>query len=180
MSRKGKNPIPVPKGVEVKIQSDQISVKGPKGFLQQAIISGVVVENIGDALTVVVEPALAGRLPGAQGLFWSLINNMVAGTTDGFSKSLDLVGVGYRASVQGKFLDLLLGFSHPTKIQIPEGISVSVQKNTNILVSGADKQLVGKFAADVRAFRPPEPYKGKGVRYTDEYVRRKAGKSGKK
>ena len=114
------------------------------------------------------------------GLYWALIDNMVKGVSVGYEKKLEMIGVGFRAIVQGRLLDLQIGLSHPTKISIPEGIDVAVEKNTNIMIKGIDKALVGQFAADVRGKKPPEPYKGKGIRYSDEQVRRKAGKAGKK
>lgn len=179
MSRKGKQPIPIPKGVEVKIADGIVTVKGPKGSLTQELIDGINVK-VEDG-HIIVEPSPDGiDLGKFHGLTRSLINNMVEGTSKGFEKQLELVGVGYRATVQGQILDLQLGFSHPTKMPIPHGIHVKVDKNT-VLVSGINKQEVGQYCAVIRAVRPPEPYQGKGVRYKDEYVRRKQGKaSGKK
>jgi len=176
MSRKGKLPIALPKGVEVKATKTEVSVKGPKGTLKHALPEGI-------ELKIEKERVLVELAENAQdknnfhGLYRSLIQNMVIGTTQGFEKLLEMVGVGYRAAVQGKNLDLQIGFSHPTKVEIPEGIQVTVDKGTAILVKGMDSQVVGQFAATVRAQRPPEPYQGKGIRYKDEYVRKKAGKA---
>lgn len=179
MSRIGKLPIAVPKGVEVVVEGNLVKVKGPKGQISQVIEKGILVEIDGDTVHVKV-PEGSKDLGKFQGLYRSLIQNMVDGVSKGFSKELSLVGVGYRATVKGKDVDLQLGFSHPTIVGIPEGIEVKVDKNTEISITGCDKQAVGQFAASLRALRPPEPYKGKGIRYRDEHVRRKAGKSGKK
>jgi large subunit ribosomal protein L6 len=176
MSRKGKLPIPVPAGIEVKISGSNISVKGPKGSLQQEIVPGINVRLDGKEIIVeIAEGALDKNH--FHGLIRTLIHNMIVGTSTGFETKLEMVGVGYRAAVQGNLLDLQIGFSHPTKLPIPEGIQVKVDKNTMISIVGADKQQVGQFAAAVRAIRPPEPYQGKVIRYHDEYVRRKAGKA---
>jgi large subunit ribosomal protein L6 len=179
MSRSGKIPIALPKGVEVKVTGLTVSVKGPKGTLSADVNEQVqvTVEN-GQILVVTAE--LSREMSRYQGLYRALIKNMVVGTTEGFEKKLEMIGVGFRATVQGNVLDLQLGFSHETKISIPTGITVKVEKNTQISITGVDKQLVGEFAASVRRLRKPEPFKGKGIRYTDEYVRRKAGKAGKK
>lgn len=176
MSRKGKAPIPLTKGVEVKFNGSTLTVKGPKGSLTREILPGieVLVEN---------EQVLVNLATGHEdksnyhGLFRSLINNMVIGTSTGFVKKLEMIGVGYRAAVQGQLLDLQVGFSHPTKVTIPQGVQVTVEKNTTIIVTGTDLQQIGQFAAQVRSVRPPEPYQGKGIRYQGEYVRKKAGKS---
>lgn len=179
MSRKGKLPIPLPKGVEVKVSSTEVSVKGPKGLLLQKLVPGIQV-SVDESQVIVSlegEPADLNRY---HGLYRTLIQNMVLGTTEGFEKRLEMIGVGYRAAVQGDLLDLLLGFSHPTKLTIPKGLTVKVDKNTLILISGFDKHLVGQFAATVRQMRPPEPYQGKGIRYVGEYVRKKAGKAAAK
>lgn len=182
MSRKARNPIPLAKGVDVKIESKNgmtlVTVKGPKGTLQQHLRKEVVVKvNEGNVTLVLDERHKNAK--NFLGLYWALVSNMVLGVTNGFEKKLEMVGVGFRAAVQGKLLDLQIGFSHPTKVEIPEGIKVAVEKNTLVMISGVDKQKVGQFAAEVRGFRPPEPYKGKGIRYVDEYVRKKAGKAGK-
>ncbi len=179
MSRKGKLPIPVPKGVEVKINPNEITVKGPKGTLHQKLIPSIHVRQ--EQETLIVELAPGCEQDGKyHGLYRTLIANMVEGVTKGFSKDLEMVGVGYRASVQGHHVDLQLGRSHPTKLSIPEGIQVKVDKNTAIQISGVDKGKVGHFAAVIRAEKPPEPYQGKGIRYKDEYVRKKAGKAAAK
>ena len=161
MSRKGKLPIPLPKGVEVKVHKNEVSVKGPKGTLHIRLQPGIVVQVEGNHLNVLLDDNNqdAGNF---HGLYRSIINNMVIGATQGFEKKLEMIGVGYRAAVQGHILDLQIGFSHPTKLPIPEGIHVKVEKNTLISITGIDKQLVGQFAANIRAVRPPEPYQGKG------------------
>lgn len=179
MSRKGKLPITLPKGVEVKINGTDLSVKGPKGTLHQQLHKSVVVNVQGDQCTVELAEG-CDEMGNFHGLFRSLIQNMVIGTTTGFEKRLEMIGVGYRAAVQGKALDLQIGFSHPTKLPIPEGVTVTVEKNTLIIMKGADPQVVGQFAATVRSARPPEPYQGKGIRYQGEYVRKKAGKAAAK
>lgn len=172
MSRVAKNPVPVPQGVDVVVQGQMITVKSAKGSLQMALHKRVqtVLEN--NVLTFAPsdkEP----RSDAMAGTTRALVNNMVVGVTQGFSKKLDLVGVGYRAQVQGKMLNLTLGFSHPVGFGIPEGIVIETPSQTEIVVKGVDKQLVGAVAAKIRAYRPPEPYKGKGVRYSDEVVVRK-------
>lgn len=179
MSRKARMPIMLPKGVEATFDGKIVTVKGPKGTLTQAMIKGVVVtvEN-GTILVSLDESAKNER--NFLGLCWALIANMVKGVSEGFEKRLEMIGVGYRAAVQGKLLDLQIGLSHPTKIEIPKGIDVAVEKNTMIQIKGIDKREVGQFAADIRSKKPPEPYKGKGIRYVGEYVRRKAGKTSKK
>lgn len=180
MSRKGKLPIPLPKGVEVKVTEAEVVVKGPKGSMNQPAIKGIVVKVEENQIVVELEDGNSD-LKNFHGLMRSLISNMVVGTTEGFEKRLEMIGVGYRAAVQGDLLDLQLGFSHPTKLPIPKGLTVKVDKNTLISITGFDKHLVGQFAATVRSKRPPEPYQGKGVRYAGEYVRKKAGKTaGKK
>ncbi|MDP1879934.1 MAG: 50S ribosomal protein L6 [Parachlamydiaceae bacterium] len=176
MARKGKLPVPLPKGVEVNITETNISVKGPKGTLNQKIVPGIQVTTENDQLLVSLIDEKSD-LEHFQGLYRTLILNMVLGTTQGFEKRLEMIGVGYRASVQGNLLDLLIGFSHPTKLPIPQGLDVKVEKNTLIIISGFDKHLVGQFAATIRSKKPPEPYQGKGIRYVGEYVRKKAGKS---
>jgi large subunit ribosomal protein L6 len=178
MSRVGKTPVPLKKGVEVTIKDNTVTIKGPKGTLTQNLMAGITVKEENETLVLSI-PEDKEELSAFHGLYRSLINNMVIGVTEGFSKDLELIGVGYRAAVKGNALDLQLGFSHPMLLDIPQGLEVKVEKNTQVTVSGCDKQAVGQFAALVRAKRPPEPYKGKGVRYKNEYVRRKAGKSGK-
>ena len=177
MSRIGKSPIELPSGVEVKINGDVVEVKGPKGTLKQTLNEGITV-SVDDG-TVTVERANDERATRAlHGLLRSLINNMVVGVSEGYSKELTAVGVGYRAALKGKQLELPVGYSHPVEIDAPDGITFEVPEPTKIVVGGIDKQLVGQVAANIRADRPPEPYKGKGIRYTDERVRRKAGKAG--
>lgn len=178
MSRYGKIPIPLPQGIEVKKSEDKLFVKGPKGELSLPIKKGIEIEIQENKILVLYKDD-AETNSATHGLFRSLIYNMVIGVSKGFEKRLSLVGVGYRASVSGHTLDLQLGFSHPTKRSIPKGIHVAVDKASTIIIQGIDKQLVGQFAALVRAIRPPEPYKGKGVRYEKEYVRKKAGKAAK-
>lgn len=179
MSRKGKLPITLPKGVEVKVSGSDLSVKGPKVTLHQKLHKAIVVHVKGDQVTVELAKGFE-EMGHFHGLFRSLIQNMVTGVTTGFEKKLEMIGVGYRAAVQGKALDLQIGFSHPTKLPIPDGVNVTVEKNTLIIMKGADSQVVGQFAATVRAARPPEPYQGKGIRYQGEYVRKKAGKAAAK
>lgn len=179
MSRKGAAPIALPKGVEVKNENGKVIVKSPKGTLSYEPVSGIIVTVDGGHVHVTMAKEREEELNQYHGLAWSIINNMVAGLTKGFEKKLEMIGVGYRAAVQGHMLDLQVGFSHPTKLHIPEGLKVVVDKNTMISISGVDKQAVGQFAAEVRATRPPEPYQGKGIRYEGEYVRKKAGKAAK-
>jgi large subunit ribosomal protein L6 len=179
MSRKGKDPVPLPAGTEVKTVGDLISVKGKRGTLSFKLMPGIEYHIDGSHLVVTLAETHQdhGKF---HGLYRSLINNMVVGVNTGFEKKLEMIGVGYRAAVQGHLLDLQVGFSHPTKVTIPTGITVSVEKNTLITVQGNDKQQVGQFAATVRAVRPPEPYQGKGIRYSGEHVRKKAGKAAAK
>lgn len=179
MSRKARLPIKLPKGAEAKFDGKTLSVKGPKGALSREILKGIVVTVSSGDIVVKLDESMR-EAKNFLGLYWALIANMVQGVSEGFEKRLEMVGVGYRAAVQGKLLDLQIGLSHPTKIKIPDGIDVAVEKNTNIQIKGTDKRLVGQFAADIRGKKPPEPYKGKGIRYVGEYVRRKAGKAGKK
>jgi large subunit ribosomal protein L6 len=173
MSRIAKAPIELPSGVEIKIAGSEVSVKGPKGNLVQELHPSVSVEQEDKTLTV--KPADDAAIPMA-GTFRSLVNNMVTGVSDGFEKKLTLVGVGYRAQVQGSKLTLALGFSHPIEYSAPEGVTIEVPSQTEIVVKGCDKQKVGQVASEIRSFRPPEPYKGKGVRYSDERVVRKEAK----
>lgn len=179
MSRKGKNPVPLPKGVEVKVTDAEVTVKGPKGTMHQQLMPGIQVK-VDNGQVIVALDENNSDSSHFHGLYRALINNMVVGTTEGFEKRLEMIGVGYRAAVQGDLLDLQLGFSHPTKLQIPSGLNVKVDKNTLIIITGFDKRLVGQFAATVRSKRPPEPYQGKGIRYAGEYVRKKAGKAAAK
>jgi large subunit ribosomal protein L6 len=175
MSRVGKVPIPIPDKVQVNIKSDSVEVKGPKGSLSMKMPPRVQVSQ--EDGSIIVAPMGQEKNDNAfHGLGRALINNMVVGVSEGFQRVLEIVGVGYRANVEGKTLVLELGYSHPIRYPIPEGIEISVEKNTVVTVKGADKQKVGDVSADLRGFRPPEPYKGKGVRYQEEYVRRKEGK----
>jgi large subunit ribosomal protein L6 len=169
MSRIGNLPVPLPKGVEVNIAPDAVSVKGPLGTLTQALTKDVRLKKDGEAL--VVEAANDSNQANAMsGTIRAILSNMVAGVTKGFERKLTLVGVGYRAQAQGDKLNLTLGFSHPVVHQMPKGIKVETPTQTEILIKGLDRQLVGQVAATVRAYRPPEPYKGKGVRYADEVI----------
>jgi large subunit ribosomal protein L6 len=175
MSRIGRKPIAVPDGVTVDIKPGAVSVKGPKGELSQAVSPDMKVTQ--DNGTVTVErPTDRGEHRSLHGLTRSLIANMVVGVTDGYEKRLEIQGVGYRARLQGKALELSVGYSHPVSVTAPEGIEFEVPQPTQVVVRGIDKQLVGEIAARIRRTRPPEPYKGKGVRYAGEHVRRKVGK----
>ena len=173
MSRIAKAPIELPSGVDVKVAGDEVSVKGPKGNLALKLHPSVNLEQ--EDKTLSVTPGNDAAIPMA-GTFRSLVNNMVVGVSDGFEKKLTLVGVGYRAQVQGTTLTLALGYSHPIEYKAPEGITIEAPTQTEIVVKGCDKQRVGQVASEIRAFRPPEPYKGKGVRYADERVVRKEAK----
>jgi large subunit ribosomal protein L6 len=175
MSRIGRKPIPVPDGVTVSIAPGQVSVKGPKGELSQDLNPDMKISESDGVLTV-ERPTDRGEHRALHGLTRSLIANMVVGVTDGYEKRLEIQGVGYRARLQGKSLELALGYSHPVSLSAPDGIEFEVPQPTQVIVRGIDKQLVGETAAQVRKARPPEPYKGKGVRYEGEYVARKVGK----
>jgi large subunit ribosomal protein L6 len=175
MSRIGKRPIEIPAGVEIDIGDGEVTVKGPKGELRQAVSPEMRIER-SDATLTVERPSDRGEHRALHGLTRTLIANMVVGVTDGFEKRLEIQGVGYRARLQGKQLELALGYSHPVSVTPPNGIEFEVPQPTEVVVRGIDKQLVGEIAAQVRKQRPPEPYKGKGVRYAGEYVRRKVGK----
>lgn len=179
MSRKGKQPIALPKQVEVNITADLVSVKGPKGQLSLKRIRGIDVKKENEEVHVLLNEAENGEGK-FHGLFRSLLFNMVKGVTEGYNKSLEMIGVGYRAAVQGQKLDLQIGTSHPVSLPIPKGIEVKVEKNNQIHISGVDCREVGQFAATVRSKKPPEPYQGKGIRYVGEYVRKKAGKAAAK
>ncbi len=175
MSRVAKNPIEVPSGVEIKIANDEINVKGAKGNMQLPLHKSVKVGQEEGILKV--QPVDEAKDSWAMaGTFRALINNMVVGVSAGFTKKLQLVGVGYRAQANGSILNLSLGFSHPIDYAVPEGVTVETPSQTEIVVSGCDKQKVGQAAAEIRSYRPPEPYKGKGVRYADEHVVRKEAK----
>ncbi len=179
MSRIGKLPVPVPSGVSVQVAARTVTVKGPKGQLQRSFPDLISFEIVNDAVNV-TRANETKRARERHGLCRSLLANMVNGVTTGFSKKLSIVGVGYRAAVKGRTLDLTLGYSHPIAYPIPDGIEIAVDKQNNILVSGIDKEAVGQTAAKIRGFRRPDPYKGKGIRYADEVIRLKAGKSGAK
>lgn len=179
MSRIGKAPITVPSGVDVTISGRTVTVKGPKGSLSRDIPGEIVVRK--EESTILVErPNDERQNRSLHGLSRTLVNNMVIGVTEGFTKELEIVGVGYRAEAQGANLRLALGFSHPVVVPAPEGISFEIPVQTRVIVKGIDKELVGQVAANIRSIRKPEPYKGKGVRYLDERILRKAGKTGKK
>jgi large subunit ribosomal protein L6 len=179
MSRIGKMPVNIPKGVTVTVDDSQVSVKGPKGELYQKYSSDVVIK-VEESQCVVDRINESKRCKSMHGLYRNLINNMVIGVSAGFKKTLLINGVGYRAEVQGKSLILNLGYSNPVEYPIPEGLSIACEGNNKVFVEGIDKARVGQTAAEIRSIRPPEPYKGKGVRYEDEYVRRKIGKAGVK
>lgn len=179
MSRVGNAPVNLPAGVDVKVdENNVVTVKGPKGELTQAIDKDIIIE-INDNVLEVKRPSEDKRHRSLHGLSRALIQNMVIGVTEGFEKKLEIVGVGYRAQKQGKTLVLSLGYSHPVEMEDPEGIETVVEGQNTVIVKGIDKQFVGAHAANIRAKRSPEPYKGKGVRYADERVRIKEGKSGK-
>lgn len=178
MSRIGRKPIDVPSGVEVKIDGNFITVKGPKGTLEKEIHKDMIVKQEGNVITV-ERPSENKMHKSLHGLTRTLISNMVEGTATGFKKELEIQGVGYRAAKQGKDLVMNLGYSHQVIMSETDGISIEVPSPTQIIISGPDKQIVGQFAAKVREKRPPEPYKGKGIRYVGEYVQRKEGKAGK-
>ena len=179
MSRIGRMPIAIPAGVEVKMDGNTVTVKGPKGTLSRTVHQNMKVE-ISDAEIIVSRPDDNKENRSLHGLTRTLIANMVEGVTNGFSKELEVNGVGYRAQKQGNDLVLTIGYSHSVVMTAPEGISIDVPAPNKIIISGADKQKVGQFAAEVRSKRPPEPYKGKGIKYTDEAIRRKVGKTGAK
>jgi large subunit ribosomal protein L6 len=175
MSRIGRKPITVPDGVDIDVGSGVVKVKGPRGELSQAVSREMAIEQENGTLTV-ARPTDRGEHRALHGLTRSLIANMVEGVTEGFEKRLEIQGVGYRARLQGKALELSVGYSHPVSLTAPDGIEFEVPQPTQIVVRGIDKQLVGEIAARIRRVRPPEPYKGKGIRYAGEQVRRKVGK----
>jgi len=175
MSRVANSPIALPKGVETKLTDSEISVKGSKGQLQLALHGLVGVSQEGEELKVSAKNETR-QARAMAGTFRSLINNMVVGVSEGFEKKLELQGVGYRAKASGKTININVGYSHPIDYKLPEGITADTPSQTEIVITGADKQLVGQVAAEIREFRPPEPYKGKGIRYTDERVYRKEAK----
>lgn len=179
MSRIGKQPIEVPNGVKVTVDNLLVTVNGPKGTLSRNILDVVSIDITDKYLTVNrTDDSIRSRA--AHGLTRTLVNNMVTGVTRGFERALEINGVGYRAEMKGDVLALSLGYSHPINFQLPQGITVEVDKMTKLVVKGIDKELVGQTAAKIRDFRSPEPYKGKGVKYADEVILRKAGKTGKK
>jgi len=179
MSRIGKQPVTIPDGVTVTLEEASIEVKGPKGTLSAALPPSVEA-RIEDGQVVFKPLAKDKPTRSLYGLVRALTNNMVMGVTNGFAKDLEILGVGYRADVKGRVLNLTLGFSHPVEVPVPEGLDVKMDGNTKIRIEGIDKHQVGQFASEIRKIRPPEPYKGKGVRYADEHVRRKVGKTGAK
>lgn len=179
MSRIGKAPIEIPDKVEITIDGNKVTVKGPLGTLTRTFRPEILIEKEGNVLNVLRrnEDRLSRSL---HGLSRTLLNNMVQGVSKGFTRNLEIIGVGYKAAVQGRLLVLSLGYSHPVELPLPEGIDAAVEANTKLAFKGYDKQALGDFAALVRSKRPPEPYKGKGVKYAEEKIRRKAGKAGKK
>jgi large subunit ribosomal protein L6 len=177
MSRIGRRPIQVPSGVSVEHAGGSVRVKGPKGVLEKAVPTGISVE-VGGGRVSFARDDDRGPVRARHGLARALVANMVKGVTEGFSRQLQIVGVGYRAEVSGGHLRLTVGYSHPVEMPVPAGLKVSVEKNTELRIEGIDKEAVGQFAANVRGVRPPEPYKGKGIRYVEERVRRKVGKAG--
>jgi large subunit ribosomal protein L6 len=179
MSRIGKLPITVPSGVDVSIDGRTVTVKGPKGSLSHTVIEPITVERDEGGAILVRRPDDERRSKAMHGLSRTLVNNLVVGVTAGYEKKLEIHGVGYRVALKGSTLEFALGFSHPVAIPAPEGITFSVETPTRFTVSGIDKQLVGETAANIRKLRKPDPYKGKGVRYAGEVIRRKVGKTGK-
>jgi large subunit ribosomal protein L6 len=173
MSRVANNPVELPKGVEVKLEGSDLSVKGSKGTLQLTLVEGVQVNQDDNVLTIAYD---SDKFKAMAGTTRALVSNMVKGVSEGWEKKLVLNGVGYRAKADGKTVNLTVGLSHPVDYNLPEGIKAETPTQTEIVISGVDKQAVGQAAAEIRSFRPPEPYKGKGIRYADEYVRRKEAK----
>jgi large subunit ribosomal protein L6 len=179
MSRIGKLPIPVPSGVDVAIEGQEVSVKGPKGTLTHTLPEPISIERDEDGTLAVKRPNDERRNRSLHGLSRTLVNNLIVGVTQGYVKKLEIYGVGYRVTAKGRDLEFALGYSHPVLVTAPEGITFQVESNTRFSVSGIDKQLVGEVSAKIRKLRRPDPYKGKGVRYADEKIRRKVGKTGK-
>lgn len=177
MSRIGKSPITIPQGVEVKVENHTVTVTGPKGTLTNTFLDVVNIEVADGKVKVSVNDEKNGNI---HGLTRTLINNMIIGVTNGFEKALEINGIGYRAQKQGKKLVLTLGYSHPVEVEEPEGITIDVPAQNSIIVKGIDKQLVGQVAANIREYKLPEPYKGKGIKYVGERIRRKEGKAGGK
>jgi large subunit ribosomal protein L6 len=176
MSRIGNKPVPVPKGVEVQVSGGELRVKGPKGQLTQDIVDGISFD-VQDGRVVVSRGSDVKQIRANHGLMRALLNNMVVGVSRGFTRNLEIIGVGYKAQITGNKAVFNLGYSHPINFPFPDGIKISVDKNTKISVTGISKEAVGQAASEIRGFRPPDPYKGKGVRYEGEYVRLKAGKT---
>ena len=179
MSRVGKAPIPIPDGVQVTVDGSHVTVKGPKGTLERTFHDRVTI-SVSEGVATVERPDDSRESKALHGLSRALLANMVTGVTEGYRKELQIIGVGYRAALKGNSLELQLGFSHPVSYTAPAGVDFEVPEPTKVVISGIDKEKVGQVAADIRKLRPPEPYKGKGIRYVDEYVRRKAGKAGKR
>jgi large subunit ribosomal protein L6 len=179
MSRIGKKPVILPKGVAVEIQGNTVAVKGPKGELRRTLHSEMQVA-MADGQVTVARPSEEKRHKALHGLSRTLVQNMVDGVSKGFTKTLEIQGVGYKAETKPYGVNLIVGYSHPVKYEAPKGIKISVENNTVVKIEGADKEAVGQVAAELRSVRPPEPYKGKGIRYQGEQVRRKAGKTGAK
>ncbi|NEK86231.1 50S ribosomal protein L6 [Blastococcus saxobsidens] len=179
MSRIGRLPIPVPGGVDIAIDGQMVNVKGPKGALSHTVATPITVERSDDGTLLVQRPNDERQNRALHGLSRTLIANMITGVTEGYTKTLEIVGVGYRVQARGSNLEFALGFSHPVPVEAPEGITFAVESPTRLRVSGIDKQLVGEVAAKIRKIRKPDPYKGKGVRYQGEVVKRKVGKTGK-
>ncbi len=179
MSRIGKRPVPIPAGVTVELTGSHLSVKGPKGTLARTLHADIALDYSDDQITV-TRPTEETRHRALHGLTRALVNNMVEGVTQGFAKHLEIQGVGYRAEAKPYGVELIVGYSHTVPYHVPDGITISVESPTVVKIEGVDKELVGQVAADIRRIRPPEPYKGKGIRYRGEHVRRKAGKTGAK
>jgi len=179
MSRIGRRPIPVPAGVTITIDGQTVHVKGPKGELQHTLAEPIRAEQADDGSLNVVRPNDERRAKELHGLSRTLVNNMIVGVTEGYKKTLEIAGTGYRVTAKGSDLEFALGFSHPVPVRAPEGITFRVEAPTRFVVEGIDKQKVGEVAANIRKLRKPDPYKGKGVRYQGEQIRRKAGKAGK-
>jgi large subunit ribosomal protein L6 len=178
MSRIGKMPVPVPSGVDVSVSGQQVAVKGPKGALARTFPERVQVK-VEDGVATVTRDGDSRESKALHGLSRALLANMVTGVSQGFTRQLEIIGVGYRAALKGRDLEMQLGFSHPVPFAAPEGITFEVPEPTKIVISGIDKEAVGQVAANIRKIRPPEPYKGKGIRYAGEQIRRKAGKAGR-
>src|SRR5436305_2892505 len=179
MSRIGRMPIPIPQGTKVEVRDGVFVAEGPKGRVEQSLFPGFPVE-VQDGVVNVTRPGDSGPDRSRHGLLRALLANAVQGAAGGFSKQLDIVGVGYRAEVKGSYVQLALGYSHPVLYDIPEGIKIEIDKSNRVTVSGADRQKVGQVAAEIRGLRRPDPYKGKGIKYTNEVLRRKVGKAGGK